>query len=134
MSFLKQLGFTGRFKTLRIGFIVDKSKISPCIHGMINDLVAKDVDFLILDIHKIYMVDEGYFDLVITDYLVGEIYEIIHTWVFLISGGGLLLQMINNVEKKYHSVLPLESRGVVFFSSNFDQITYKGLIYQNDDY
>ena len=132
MNFLKQLGFSGRFQALRLGFIVNETKISPCVYEMIKELLAKDIDFMILDIKKIYRIDAGYFDLIIVDHLVQEIYEFIDQWIFLIVGKGLLLSIIENTNKVNHPALPLIFRGTVQISLNPDK-TCQGFIYQNDN-
>ena len=132
MSFLNHLGFSGRFQAIRLGLIVEESKISPCIHGMIEELLVQEIDFMILDVQRVYRVDVGYFDLIITDYLVHEIYEFMDQWIPLIGGGGLLLEISEASSNKYHAALPLLYRGAVQFVLEPVEVTCKGFLYQND--
>ena len=131
MYFLNKLGFTGRFDAIKIGVLINASKISPSIQLVINSLLNEHVDFLLIDIKRGYIVREGYFDLIIVDSYIDEIYDFYQQIELLTFNGCLLLQTIDEANKIYKH-LPYKFQGALTVSSDFDQTTYKGFLYKNE--
>lgn len=95
MEILRQLSFSGRFKVIKIGIIVDFAKFTPCIQAIVNELLKYNIDFMILDTQKIYRVEDGYFDIIFCDLSVGSVSNYIDKWIFLISAHGLLVEIVS---------------------------------------
>jgi hypothetical protein len=134
MNILRQLGFSGRFKAIKIGVIVDFLEITPCIRDILSELSANNIEYTILDVQRIYRVEDGYFDIVFCDLSVGQIYEFIDRWIYLISGKGLLVDMIYG--EKFIRIIPTQLRfqeALSFPQLNSD-LTYKYRTYRNNEF
>ena len=130
MSLLNELGFTGRFNTIKIGVLIDTLKTTLSIQAVINNLLEEGVEFLILDVKKGYLIRDSYFDIIIADRYILEKNISLNQFYSLTLGGCLLLHTID--DSNYFNLLPLKFQGrVTVFYESF-QITYNGILYQGE--
>lgn len=134
MGILRELGFSGRFKALKIGVIVDFSHVTDCLRNILIDLSADNADCIILDIQGIYRIEDGYFDIIFYELPTRQANNTIYNCYSLISGGGLLLEIISD-EKAISPILSqLVFQKVIRFTPSNSDAAYKCLLYRNNEF